>query len=156
MIPSPDDKATPTPSQVDDLDSALDMRRAPAMTVLRRQIAGLNLSADAKALLVDLGAVTIEIGNRVIALGRKILQLGLVFLRSFPTLAFGTIMAVVLTMLVAAVPLIGPPLAVITGPLFLVLAVATATVAEYSAGDLGKRITKFADALAEAINGARA
>jgi len=50
-----------------DLDSNLPLR------ALRRKVAEAPLSADIKALLIDLAQITITLGERVVALGRKIL-----------------------------------------------------------------------------------
>ncbi len=80
---------------------------------IRRQIARLNISADAKSILYKLAKTTIQAGEFVIRIGRKILDVACFLLREYPNTTFGMILGAILGSLVTSVPvigfLIGPP-----------------------------------------------
>ena len=79
----------------------------------------MSLSADTKALLMDLAAVTVKAGEFVVNLGRKILTLALAVVQAFPGTIFGTVVAVVAGAMIAAVPLLGAVLAPLMSPLLM-------------------------------------
>lgn len=79
----------------------------------------MSLSADTKALLMDLAAVTVKAGEFVVNLGRKILTLALAVVQAFPGTIFGTVVAVVVAALIAGFPVIGAAIAVFLKPLLV-------------------------------------
>ena len=79
----------------------------------------MSLSADTKALLMDLATVTVKAGEFVVNLGRKILTLALAVVQAFPGTIFGTVVAVVAGAMIAAVPLLGAVLAPLMSPLLM-------------------------------------
>ena len=90
---------------------------------IRRQIARLPISADAKDILYKLAKTTIRAGEFVIRIGQKILDVVCFLLREFPKATFGLILGALIGSLLSNVPvigfLIGPlikTLAMITGP----------------------------------------
>ena len=88
---------------------------------IRRQIARLNISADAKEILYKLAKTTIRAGEFVIRVGQKILDVVCFLLREFPKATFGLILGALLGSLVINVPVIG----FLIGPLIKTLAMIT-------------------------------
>lgn len=111
---------------------------------IRRRIESLEVSADVKALLSDLLRLAARVGDTVLRIGRKVLDFVLTLARLFPTLTFAVVIASVLTMLVAMVPVVGGLLATIIGPLMYALGVAGAAALEVQTGDFRQRVAEFA------------
>ncbi len=96
-----------------DVNDALPLRK------IAEALDRMSLSADTKALLMDLAAVTVKAGEFVVNLGRKILTLALSIVRAFPGTIFGTVIAVAAGAMIAAVPLLGAVLAPLMSPLLM-------------------------------------
>ena len=115
-----------------DLDPAPENELVPMLSrqgVLAR-IERLAISADAKALLLDLAEFTIDVGGRLVQAGRKILSFIFDLVRRFPNTTFAAIAAYVVTALLASVPLLGPVLAVVAGPLLVALGITFGALAD--------------------------
>jgi hypothetical protein len=111
---------------------------------IRRRIESLEVSADLKALLSDLLRMATRVGEIVLRIGRKILDFVLTLARHFPTLTFAVVIASVLTMLVAMVPVVGALLASVIGPLMYAVGVGGATALEVRSRDFRQRVEEFA------------
>ena len=74
---------------------------------VRRQIARLSISADAKSILYKLAKTTIRAGEFVIKIGRKILDVVCFLFREYPNATFGLILGAILGSLVINIPVIG-------------------------------------------------
>ncbi len=111
---------------------------------IRRRIESLEVSADLKALLSDLLRMATRVGEIVLRIGRKILDFVLTLARHFPTLTFAVVIASVLTMLVAIVPVVGALLASVIGPLMYAVGVGGATALEVRSRDFRQRVEEFA------------
>lgn len=96
-----------------DINDALPLRK------IAEALDRMSLSADTKALLMDLAAVTVKAGEFVVNLGRKILTLALSIVRAFPGSIFGTIVAVVVASLIAGFPILGSFFAMFLQPLLM-------------------------------------
>ena len=88
---------------------------------IKRLIDNLDISADAKAVLYQVGQTSIRASRLVVRIGRKILDVICFLLREFPFMTFGAIFGVVVGMLVTSIPVIG----FLIGPLFKAFAIAT-------------------------------
>ena len=64
-----------------------------------------NLSADMKALLIDVASITAKVAGTVITIGRKILTVVLDLVKVFPSVTLGVIAALVISALIAAIPI---------------------------------------------------
>jgi len=128
----------------------------PTERDLSRRISRLDASADVKALLSDLARITVKVGDRVLALGRMILDLAFALARTFPNTIFAVLVAVVLTMLIGAIPIVGPLLGAVAGPLLLALGLGVGAVLDMAAGDLGGQVRGFVDAVERRIADASA
>ena len=109
-----------------------------------RQIESLSISADAKALLADLLKLATRVGQTVLRIGRKIIDFVLSLLRAFPHIGFRVVVAVVATMLISMVPVIGTALASVLGPLALALGIVWGGAIEVRSPDFEKRVRDFA------------
>ena len=85
---------------------------------IRRWIARLDISADAKSILYKIAKTTIRAGQFVIKVGRKILEIVSFLLREYPNATLWLIFGAVVGVLVTSIPVIG----VVIGPLFTTLA----------------------------------
>ena len=110
-----------------------------------------NLSADLKAIPTDLTRFTMKIGGKVLAIGRKILSFVFDLVKAFPGIAMGAIAALVVTALVAGVPLLGPPLSALLGPLLLALGIGAGALKDLTNENLEARINTLVDSLSRLV-----
>ena len=110
-----------------------------------------NLSADLKAILTDLTRFTMKIGGKVLAIGRKILSFVFDLVKAFPGIAMGAIAALVVTALVAGIPLLGPPLSALLGPLLLALGIGAGALKDLTNENLEARINTLVDSLSRLV-----
>lgn len=75
---------------------------------LKSFIDNLQVSADVKAMLYSFSKTTIRIGQAIVKIGRKILDLVLLISKSFPTMTFVVVLALVIGGLLSAIPILGP------------------------------------------------
>ena len=123
---------------INDINASLPERK------LAQAIEKTAISADTKAILIDLSRITMKIGGKVVAIGRKILAFVLDLLKAFPAITMGILVALVISSLIAAVPLIGPPLAGVLTPLLLALGIGAGALKDFASDDLKKRIDTLA------------
>lgn len=97
---------------------------------IRERIESMAISADAKAILVDIADTTIEIGGKLVQAGRKILSFVFDMVQRFPNTTFGALVGFVLTALVASVPILGPVLGALVGPLLQALGIGMGALAD--------------------------
>lgn len=114
---------------------------APPRRELRDRIDRLALSADAKALLDDLLDVVIDIGGKIIAAGRQIVAFIFDLARRFPNTSFGVIVALVISSLVASIPLLGLVLGPLLSPLLLAFGLAAGAIADLKDAPLRARVS---------------
>ena len=135
------------------MTSQIEMAIKEANTALpSRKLADLiertNLSADMKSLLNDIAQVTVNVGGKLVAIGRKILSVAFEFVKSFPTIAFGAIAALVLSALISKIAVVGSILAPFLTPLLLLIGVGKAALKELSNPQLDEKILTFIDSIA--------
>ena len=102
-----------------------------------------NLSADMKALLADLAKITVKVGKAVVAIGRSVIQFVFELVKAFPNITLGVLIALVLTTIVGALPLIGAILTPILTPLLLAVGIGKGALADMAKGDLGEKISNL-------------
>ncbi|KAB2919870.1 MAG: hypothetical protein F9K30_16895 [Dechloromonas sp.] len=115
----------------------------PTKPNLRAQIDRLSLSADAKAVLNDILEVVIEVGGRVISVGREILTFVLDMMQRYPNTAFGLVVALVISTLIASIPLLGVVLGPLMAPLFIAFGLAAGALADLKDGPLRARVAQL-------------
>lgn len=112
----------------------------PTRRELHAQLERLDMSADAKVAIAEVIDVTSVAGDRVIETGRRIVAFAFEVLRQFPNISFLTIVAVILNALIASVPLLGPLLSALLGPLLLIGGLAVGTLLELRDGYMRERV----------------
>ncbi|MEI4486244.1 hypothetical protein V8J36_08570 [Frigidibacter sp. MR17.14] len=120
-----------------------DFNDIPSKRVLKDMIMRTNLSADTKALLIDIADFAIKVGTTALAIGRKVLQIALAAVNTLPSMTVGMIVALLLAMLIASVPLVGGTMAAVLGPLLLALGLTNGAIQDLTRSDVGKRFQAF-------------
>lgn len=105
---------------------------APSLRTLRDRIERLSLSADTKALLLDVAAITLNVGGRILALGRKVLAVIFDLVAKFQNVGFGVIIALVLSAVLASIPLLGPAIAALLTPIMLAFGIARGAILDFN------------------------
>jgi len=106
-----------------------------------------NLSADMKALLTDIATITTKVAGKLISIGRKILTVVFDLIKLFPAITIGVIAALVLTSIIAAIPLIGGVLAGALSSILLLLGIGKGALTDLSSPALNERIQNFVNSL---------
>ena len=106
-----------------------------------------NLSADMKALLTDIATITTKVAGKLISIGRKILTVVFDLIKLFPAITIGVIAALVLTSIIAAIPLIGGVLAGALSSILLLLGIGKGALTDLSSPALNERIQNFVTSL---------
>ena len=106
-----------------------------------------NLSADMKALLSDIATITAKVAGKLISIGRKILTVVFDLIKLFPAITVGVIAALVLTAIIAAIPLVGGVLAGALSSILLLLGIGKGALTDLSSPDLNVRIQNFVNSL---------
>lgn len=112
----------------------------PTRRQLHTQLENISMPADAKVAIAELIDMTANVGVRVIEIGRRIVAFAFELMRQFPNLAFCAIIALLLNALIAAIPLLGPLLQALIGPLILAGGVGLGALLELRDGDLRGRV----------------
>lgn len=116
---------------------------APTKKILIEKIERLNISADAKAILSDVAAVTIDVGGRLVQVGRRVIAFILDLVRQYPNTTFGVIAALVVSALIASVPLLGAVLSPLLAPLLLAFGIAKGALADMAESSLNAKIGRM-------------
>ena len=119
---------------------SLEPAKLPTRRQLHRQLDNLTMPSDAKVAIAELIDMTAEAGDRVVEIGRRIVAFAFELMRQFPNLAFCAIIALLLNALIATIPLLGPLLQALVGPLILAGGVGLGALLELRDGDLRGRV----------------
>ena len=84
---------------------------------IRSYIRNLHIPAEVKVILTDLLKATVNVGGRLYRIGRKVVEIAIILATKFPAITFALILTTFINLLISAVPLIGPALVPIVGPL---------------------------------------
>lgn len=122
--------------------SEIEQKIAGSLTIRKidEHIRRLPISADAKALISNLAKTTWAVGEHVVQIGRRIISFILDLAKQFPNTAFGVIIGITLTALIAAVPFLGPLLAPFLGPLLIAFGLAAGAVQDMRETALRTRV----------------
>jgi hypothetical protein len=108
-----------------------DFEKVPTLRGLQDKVDRLPISADAKSILMDLAKVTLAVGGKAIAIGRKILAFAIELVGKFQNVIFGVIIALVMSMVLATLPLLGPAISALLTPLMIALGVGRGAVEDF-------------------------
>lgn len=110
-----------------------------------------NLSADGKAIVLDIANFTIRVGDHIIALGRKIVSFAFDLIKTFPNISFGVGVALILGSLsagiFAGIPLVGVAIAGFLKSVLLIVGITTGAIADMMSGDMGGKIDALVSGL---------
>ena len=124
---------------IKDVNAALPERKLVAL------IERTNLSADVKALLTDIARVTVKVGG-------KILSFVFDLIKAFPTITVGIITALVLTSMIAGIPLLGGVLASMLGSLLLLLGIGAGALNDFTNSKLSERIDNLVSSFSALVS----
>ena len=127
---------TYSPQDIELHASVAEFSTAPPLRVLRDKIDRLNVSADTKALLMDIAAVTLKIGEKVLAFGRKVLDFVFNLAVRFQNVGFGLILALALSAVLASIPLLGPLIAALLTPIMLAFGILRGALQDFKDASL--------------------
>ena len=125
-----------------------------SMSVIARRIDELPLSADAKAILLDIAKVTVDVGGKLLRVGQRILTFVIKMITEFPTTSFGAMVALVVSHLIAAIPFFGAVLGPLLGPLLLALGLSMGALVDIRDRALVSRIRGLEREFAASVPGA--
>ncbi|MXO87108.1 hypothetical protein GRI38_13830 [Altererythrobacter aurantiacus] len=124
-----------------------DWENLPTTRSLQREIENLPITAEAKLSLERLSKVTVRAGEQIVEVGRRILAFAFELIRQFPNLTLAIAAALTINALLISVPLLGPLLQPLYGPVILAAGVGAGALAELIEGDMRVRmdavITEF-------------
>lgn len=121
---------------------------SPSLRVIERRLEQMDISADAKAILRDIAAVTVRVGTAIVHVGRRILDFAMQLLKTFPGTAFGVIVALIVSGLIASVPMIGAALASLLSPLLLAFGLSAGALQDMGNFGLRQKIAELEQSFA--------
>ena len=86
---------------------------------INRMIDNLEISADAKALIKSIMDTVVKVGEVVLKIGKRIIEIVFDIVKRFPRASFGLVLGVILSVLVASIPIIGGILASFLAPVII-------------------------------------
>lgn len=114
-----------------------------------RRIERLEIPSDLKALLAKLLDASIEVGGKIIEVGRRVIAFIFDLARSYPNIAFGVIVALVLSLLIGSIPILGPIISPILTPILLIVGLGYGALQDMADGAMRTRVSilekKFTD-----------
>lgn len=98
-----------------------------------------DLSADAKSIVLEVASRTIVVAGQIVRIGRKVVSFALELAKTFPNTLFGVALALVMTALIATIPIFGAVLAGLLKSILLIFGIAQGALADMRSGELGSR-----------------
>lgn len=131
-------------------------RNGPTLRKLKEMVDRTSLSADMKALLIDVAGITVKVGNAIVAIGRSIVSIALWLSENTPFTALGVALALVLTTIIGAVPLIGGVLVLALNKLLLLAGLTLGAIHDIRQNAMKSALDRVAEQFAALNEGARA
>lgn len=125
-----------------------DFATAPQLRTLHGKIERLNVSADTKALLMNIALITLNVGGKTLAFGRKVLSFVFDLAVKFQNVAFGVIIALVLSAVLASIPLLGPAIAALLTPIMLAFGIARGAMQDFKEASLRSEVDALSQKMA--------
>lgn len=133
---------------VDVKSIAAEINAAMPMRKIRDLLDRTDLSADVKAVLMDIAGLTVTAGQVVLNIGRKIISLAFEIIQKFPKTTFGIVIAFIVIALVATVPVVGLALASFTGPLLVACGLTIGAIEDMKDASWTQPVTRLEEQLA--------
>lgn len=116
----------------------------PTLRKIKAYLDSTSLSADLKALLYDLAGFTVKIGEAVVAIGRRIISMAMWLVENVPNTLLGVAVALALTTLIGAVPVIGGAFALVLSKLLLLIGVTAGAIEDIRQHAMKEAMDRFA------------
>ncbi|MGQ0564830.1 MAG: hypothetical protein ACT4OK_07135 [Gemmobacter sp.] len=116
------------------------LAEAPTLRALKARIERLGVSADAKALLLDVAKLTVRVGAVVVAIGRKVLAVAFDLVARFQNVTFGIIIALLLSAVLGTIPLLGGVISALLTPLMLAFGIARGAMLDFRNASLQSEV----------------
>ena len=114
---------------------------------IKSYIRNLDIPAEAKVILTDLLKATVNVGGHIYRIGRKVVEIAIILATKFPEITFGLILASFINLLIAAIPLLGPVLTPIVGPLVTAAGLAIGAYKDIKAPELKERMEELVSSI---------
>lgn len=139
-MPSPFESSSPRT-----LEEAIELcQTGPSLRKIKAYLDSTSLSADLKALLYDLAGFTIKVGEAVVAIGRRIISMAMWLVENVPNTLLGVAVALALTTLIGAVPLVGGTLSLLLSKLLLLIGVTAGAIEDIRQHAMKQTMDRFA------------
>ncbi|REF72482.1 hypothetical protein [Paracoccus versutus] len=127
------------------IEEAIELcQSSPTLRKIKAYLDSTNLSADLKALLYDVAGFTIKIGEAVVAIGRRIFGMAMWLVDNMPNTLLGVAVALAVTTLVGAIPMVGAGLALLLNKLLLLIGVTAGAIEDIRQHAMKDAMDRFA------------
>lgn len=116
------------------------IRASATPVAIQEALNRLPIRADAKAVAMQIASVAVKIGGTILSIGRLIVDVAIKFASDYPNTTFAMILSIVVTMLIAMIPWIGPFLAGVIGPLLGALTILVGGISDWRTRALLMRV----------------
>ena len=123
---------------------------------IKSYIRNLEIPAEAKVILTELLKATVNVGGQLYRIGRKVVEIAIILATKFPAITFALILTSFINLLIAAIPLLGPVLVPIIGPLVTATGVAIGAYKDIKAPELKERMEDLVGSIKELFSAASA
>ncbi|WP_395334370.1 hypothetical protein WBP06_18360 (plasmid) [Novosphingobium sp. BL-8H] len=124
----------------------------PSRRELADRLERTDMSADAKVIIAKLLDTTAKVGAQVFEIGKQIIAFAFDIISRFRGIAFGAVIAVTVSTVIASTPLIGGALAAILTPLLLAFGLTMGALEDLRNGALREPLGKFQSMVATAAH----
>lgn len=106
-----------------------------------------GMSADAKVIVVKILDTVVAVGQKVFEIGKQVVTFAFGLVQKFPGITFGVGIALTVSFLVAAIPVVGSALAALLTPLLLAFGLVEGALEDLRNGALDAEVTSFGETL---------
>ena len=124
----------------------------PSRRELSDRLERTDMSADAKVIIAKLLDTTARVGAQVFEIGKQIIAFAFDMISRFRGIAFGAVIAVTVSTVIASTPLIGGALAAMLAPLLLAFGLTMGALEDLRNGALREPLGKFQSMVATAAH----
>jgi hypothetical protein len=117
---------------------------------INRRIDRLDVSADMKSVLSRLVDATIVVAGKLVDIGARVMTFVFELAKAYPGIAFGAVVALVLSYLISSIPVVGPVLSPVLTPLLLIIGISLGALDDLTDGGMRARLANLQTQLRQA------
>lgn len=117
---------------------------------INRRIDRLDVSADMKSALSRLVEATIVVAGKLVDIGARVMAFVFELAKAYPGIAFGAVVALVLSYLISSIPVVGPVLSPVLTPLLLIVGISLGALDDLTDGGMRARLANLQTQLRQA------